>query len=103
MILNQLYKMTPPVHEGNEVDAEGRLERRHFVELVENHFLGCAAPQLDDDSHPLAVRLVAQVADAVDLSVPDQLGDALEQHRLVDHVGDFSDHDSRSALRRGAR
>ena len=75
------------------VDAEGLLHGGVLEEVVEHlHRLGVAL-QLDDHAHAGAVRLVAQVADAVDLAVLDQLGDALEQRRLVDLVGQLGDDD----------
>ena len=38
-----------PPHEREKVHAEGRLERCHLVELVQQHVLGHAALQLDHD------------------------------------------------------
>ncbi len=55
---------------------------------------GCAvALELDDHAHAGAVRFVAQVADAVELAVLDQLGDALQQERLVDLIRELGDDD----------
>ena len=42
---------------------------------------------------PDAVRLVAQVADAVELAFLDQLGDTLHEGRLVDLVRELGDDD----------
>ena len=52
------------------------------------------------DAHPVAVGLVAQVADAVDPLVLDELGDLLEEGRLVDLVRQLRHDDgwSRSPL-----
>ena len=61
------------------VDAEGRLQRGVLEEVVEHLHRLRVALQLDDDAHAGAVRLVAQVADAVELALLDQLGDALQQ------------------------
>ena len=55
------------------------------------------ALDLDVDPHPVAVRLVAQVGDAVDLLVLDEVGDLLEQRRLVHLVRQLGD-DDRHAL-----
>ena len=49
--------------------------------------------QFEDNPDAGAIRLVAQVADAVELALLDQRGDLLQQGRLVDHVGDFGDDD----------
>ena len=37
------------------------------------------ARQLDDHAHALAIRFVAQVGDAFQAAISDQLGDALDQ------------------------
>src|SRR5690606_41096385 len=50
------------------------------------------ALELDDHAHAGAVRLVAEVRDAVELAIADHFGDALEQHRLVDLVRQLGDH-----------
>ena len=52
-----------------------------------------AALQLDDDPHPVAVGFVAQVGDAFDRLLADQLGDVLEQPLLVDLERDLGDDD----------
>ena len=54
---------------------------------------------LDDDAHAVAIRLVAQVGDTLDLALH-QLRDLLEQGGLVDLVGDGRGDDGRPA---GAR
>ena len=89
-----------PVHQRQHVDEEGGLHGGVFVEVVEHLARLRFALQLDDDAHALAVGLVAQVADAVDLLVLDQLGDALDQGGLVDLVGQLGD-DDLLALRAG--
>ena len=53
------------------------------------------ALELDVDAHPVAVGLVAQVADPVDPLVLDQVGDLLEEARLVDLVRELGDDDRR--------
>ena len=63
------------------------------VEVVQHHLGHRVALELDDDAHPLARGLVAQVADALDPLVPDQLGDVLDQLGLVHLVGDLGDDD----------
>ena len=59
-----------------------------------------AALQLDDDAQALAVRLVAQVGDPLERLVAHQLGDLLDQLRLVDLVRDLGD-DDRAAVALG--
>ena len=50
--------------------------------------------ELDDDAHAVPVRFVAQVGDAFDALVLDQLGDGLDELGLVDLVGDLVDDDA---------
>ncbi len=73
-----------------EDDPERRLHRGQGVELVEDDLGVLAALELHDDAHALAVGLVAQVRDAVDLLVVDELGDPLDELGLVDLVGDLA-------------
>ena len=81
------------VDERDHVDAEHGLERRLREEVVEHHLGDFAALQLDDDAHAVLVGLVAQLGDAVDFLVAHQLGDALEQARLVHLVRQLGDDD----------
>src|SRR6202043_1449951 len=61
----------------------------------EHDLADLAAPQLDDDAHAVLVGLVTQAVagDAVDQLLAHQLGDALNETRLVDLVGKLGDHD----------
>ena len=86
-------QLRPVVDDGQHDDAEGLLHRRQLVELVEHDVRVGVALQLDDDAHAVAVRLVAQVGDAVDPLVVHQLGHALDQARLVHLVRDLLDDD----------
>ena len=81
------------VDQRDHVDAEHRLERRLREQVVQHHFGDFAALELDDHAHAVLVGLVAQVGDALDFLVADQLGDALDQARLVHLVGQLGDDD----------
>jgi len=56
-----------------------------------------SAPELDDDAHAVAIGFVAQIRDALDALLAHQLGDPLDQRRLVDLVGNLAD-DQRLAI-----
>jgi hypothetical protein len=84
------------VDQRHHVDAEDVLQLRLRVEVVEHHVADLAAAQLDDDAQAVLVRLVAQLADALELLLLHQLGDTLDQARLVQLVGDLV-HDDRVA------
>jgi hypothetical protein len=91
------------VDQRQQVDGEGRLQRRVFEEAVEGFLGRGAALEFDDDAHALAVRFVAQVADLVQSPLARQLGDALDQGGLVELVGDLRDDDAESAVARSPR
>ena len=67
-------------------DAERLLQLGVLVEVVQHHLADFAALQLDDDAHAVAIRFVAQVGNAFDGLFANQVGDALEQPRLVQLV-----------------
>ena len=87
------------VDDGEQDDAERRLQRGVLVQVVEHDLFVGIALELDDDAHALAVGLVAQVRDAVDLLVPGELGDLLDQPGLVHLVGQLVDDDGALAAR----
>ena len=79
------------------VGVEVALQRCELEEVVEHH-LGIGIPaQLDHDPHAIAVAFVADVGDAFEFLVVDQLGDSLNQRRLVGLVGELGD-DHRIAI-----
>ena len=67
------------IHQRQHLHAEGGLQSRVFVKLVQ-HLLGlCTALELDHDAHAALVRFIAQVGDLIDLVLAHQLRDALDQ------------------------
>ena len=93
----EVQQLGPAAVQRHHVGAEGRLQRREAVELVQHHVGHRVALQLDDDAHAVAVGFVAQVGDALDLLLAHELGDLLDQRRLVHLIGDLGD-DDRLAL-----
>ena len=86
------------VVDGQHDDAHRVLQLGVPVQLVQHH-LGVGVPaQVDDHPHPLAVGLVVQIGDALDPLVLHQVGDALDQPGLVDHIGDLGDDDLELAV-----
>ena len=75
------------VDDGQHDDAEADLQLRVLVEVVEHDFGLLAALQLEDDAHAVAVALVADVGDALDLLVVDQRGGVLDQRDLFTWYG----------------
>ena len=86
-------RLWPALHDGQHVDAERLLQRRHLPQVVLHHLRHRVLLQVDDHPHALAVRLVAHVSDAIDLLVSHQLRDLLHQLGLVHLVGDLRRHD----------
>ncbi len=79
-------------------DAGTLLQLRVLVEVVENNLRLFAAPQFEDDAHAMAVALVADVRDALDLLVVDQRGSLRDQAALVHLVRDLGDDDRVAVL-----
>ncbi len=63
------------VDQRDHVHAEAVLQLRQLEEVVLDDLGDLAALQLDDDAHAGLVRLVAQIRDAVELLVADELAD----------------------------
>ena len=81
------------VDHGKKDHGEAFLHLRVLVELVENDLRFGGALEFDDDAHAVAIALVANVGDVVDDFFVHQVGDALDELRLVDLVGDLGDDD----------
>ena len=96
-IVEQAQHARPAGDDRQQRDAVAHLQLRVLVEVVQHDVGQLAALELDDDPHALAARLVAQVGDAFDLLVADELGDLLDQVLLVDLIRDLGD-DDRDAI-----
>src|SRR5262245_14075964 len=81
------------VGNGEHVDAERFLQRRVFVELVEDDVRDGIAFELDDDAHAFSVRFIAEIGDSFNFLLLHQTGNLLDDPILVDHEGNFTDND----------
>ena len=97
----QRHLQRAPAVERHRVDAEARLQRREAIELVEHDVALGVALELDHHAIAVAVGLVAQVGDAVDLLVAHQFGDALDHGRLVHLIRNFRNDDRLALLADG--
>ena len=79
------------VYQRDKVHPEALLHLGVLVEVVQHDLRHGLALELDDDAHAVAVGLVAQVGDILELAVLDQFGDLLQEVALVDLVGDLRD------------
>ena len=95
--LFQAQQARLPVHQRQQDHAEGALHGGVPVQAAQGGLGIGVLAQLDDDAHPLPVRLVAQVRDAVQLLLAHQLGDALDEGGLVGHVRQLGDDDAAAA------
>ena len=91
--LLQVQQARLAIDQRHHVHAEGVLQLRLLVQVVEDDLGHFAALQLDDDAHAGLVRLVADIGDAFDLLLVDQLGDLFDQGLLVNLVGNLVDDD----------
>jgi len=91
--LAQVAQLGAAVDQRHHVDAEGVLQLRLLVQVVEHHLGHFAALELDHHPHARFVALVLDVADALELLLVDEFGDALEQRLLVHLVRDLVDDD----------
>ncbi len=83
----------PLVDDGEEDHPEGVLQGRVLVQVVQDDLRGLALLHVHDHPHALPVAFVAHVRDAADALVAGELGDLLDEPRLVDLVGDLGDDD----------
>ena len=96
--LEQAHLARLAAGDGQQDHAERFLHLGELVEVVEDELGLLAALDLDHDAHALAIGFVAHVGDAFDLLGLHQLGDALDQARLIDLVGNFRDDDVLAVL-----
>ena len=94
--LEQGQHLRPAADDREHDDAEAQLQRRVLVEVVQHHLRHLAALQLDDDPHAVAIGLVAQVGNPLDRLFAHEVGDPLDQLRLVDLIGNLGDDDGRT-------
>ena len=87
----------PPAGQRDVVHAEAGLQGRVLEQLVQHHGGHGVPLHLVHDADALAVALVADVADALDLLVVHQVGALLHQVRLVHHEGDLLHDDGLAA------
>ena len=93
----EVHQFRPAAGEADVVDAEGRLQRREAVELVQDDIGHGVALDLDDHAHAVAIALVADVGNAFEFLLAHQIGHALDHLGLVHLIGNLGD-DQRLAV-----
>ena len=89
--LLQIQELWLPLMQRHHVDAEHTLQRRLLEQVVQYNVTHLALPELNDDAHTVFVRLIAQFADALNAFVAHQVGDLLDEPRLVYLVRQLGD------------
>ena len=79
------------VDDGEHDDPKGRLHLGGLEQVIQDDLTHRIALELDNDPDPLAVGLIPDFADAVDLLVADELGDVFDETGFVDLIGEFID------------
>ena len=106
VIDEQLERLLQTEHDRAAVDdrehdhAECRLQSGVLVEVVQHGEHLRLSLELDHDAHAVAVGFVAQIGDALELALGDELGDLGHQGGLVDRVWQLVDDDAFAAVRR---
>src|SRR5262249_43397513 len=91
--LLQIERLRAPGDDGEVDHAERRLQIRHSIELVDDDLRKDVLLQLDDEADAVAIGLVADLADAFDLLVANELADVRGDARLVDLIRDLREDD----------
>src|SRR4029077_9345797 len=81
------------VDNNEDVDAEGFLQRRVFIELIKDDFRYRVALELDDDAHAVGVLFITEVGDSFNFLLLYQAGNLLDDPVFVHHEWDFADND----------
>ena len=91
--LDQPHFLRLAVDHGQQDHAEAFLHRRVLEELVEHDLRFGSALEFDHNAHAVAIAFVANVGDVVDGLLVDQVGDALDQARLVHLIRNLGNDD----------
>ena len=86
------------VNQSHHVDANDRLQLRLCVQVIQYNIANFTSAQLDNNPQSVFVGFIAKLGNALDLLLFNQLGNALEQTRLVQLVRNLVDDDRVLAL-----
>ena len=75
----------------HHVDAEHVLQLRLGEQIIDDHFAGLTALDLNHHAQAIFIRLIAQLSNAFDFLLFNQLGDLLNQPGLVHLIRQLSD------------
>ena len=89
----QIEQFRLAIDQRDHVHAEGVLQLRVFVQIVQNDFGDFAAFEFDHHAHTGFIRFVADVGNAFEPLVVHHLGDGFEQLAFVDLIRQLVDDD----------
>ncbi len=95
--LLEIEQLRLAVDQRHHVDAEHTLHLGLLIEVIKQHLGDLTALEFDHHAHAVLIGLVAQLGDAFDLLLLDQLGDLLQQTGLVDLIRQLGDDDALAA------
>ncbi len=90
-----------PVDQRKHDDAEGGLHLRVLVEIVQHNLGVCIALQVDDNPQAVAVGLIADVGDILELLIAHKVGNLFDQAGLVDLIRELRDDDALAVVPSG--
>ena len=92
------FRLGLVLDQSQHIDGKGALQLGLGKQAVEHH-LGIGVPlQLDDDAHTVAVRLILNVADALQALILHLVGHVLDKHPLVHLIRQFRDDDAGAVI-----
>ncbi len=89
--LLQAQDLWSSVDNRQHIEVEGRLHQSHLVEVVQDDLGAGIPPDVDYNPHPVTVGFIIDIGDPVDLLVPGQFSNPLDQLSLIDHVRNLMD------------
>ena len=97
-VFDQADFLGPAIDDGEHPHARAVLQIGVLVEVVQHNVRVVTALYFKNDAHAGAVALVADIADALDLLLVDQVRSLLDQPGLVDLIRNLADHDCVAVL-----
>ena len=91
--LDQPHFLRLAVDHGQQNHAEAFLHRRVLEELIEHDLRFGSALEFDHDAHAIAIAFIANIRNVVNRLVVHQIGDALNQPRLIHLIRNLGDDD----------
>ncbi len=96
--LFEIQRARLTVDQSDGIDTKHTLQLSLRKQIIQHDFWHFVATQLHDNAHAVLIGLIAQFGNAFNLFVLDQLGDFLNQPRLVHHVRNFGENNADLAV-----